>query len=88
MLSLLRFRAFVLSVFRDPFFKRLSSCSAERNKKGETGSCLISTLLRFHWSNGSDFSPPFHESKSIRSRGPNPVIFLFFARIGPEVVVA
>jgi hypothetical protein len=56
-------------------------------KKGETGSRRKSTLLRFCRSNEGDFSPPFHESKPIRSRGSNPVIFLFFARIGSEVVV-
>jgi hypothetical protein len=29
-----------------------------------------------------------NESKTNKSRGPNPVIFLFFARIGSEVVAA
>jgi hypothetical protein len=42
--SLLRFRAFVLSVFRGISFKRLTSSSADRNKKGETRSHLLPTL--------------------------------------------
>jgi hypothetical protein len=88
LVALSRFRPFALlrssllsGLLRVPRF-------GVRINKGETGSRRVSTLLRFRWSNGSDISPPFHESKPIRSRGPNPVIFLFFARIGSEVFAA
>jgi hypothetical protein len=58
------------------------------NKKSERKSRLESTLLRFHWSNRSDFSPPFHESKPIRSGVSNPVIFFKNRHFGSEVVGA